>query len=63
VLKLANRLVAVTLLALALGVSLAPRHVPGLTLPDSSTATKAMSGMSDRLKAIPNQEMVQMKLK
>jgi predicted metal-binding membrane protein len=43
--ELANRLVAVTLLALALGVSLAPRQVPGLTLPDSHSAAKAMQAM------------------
>jgi predicted metal-binding membrane protein len=61
--ELANRLVAVTLVALALGVSLAPRHVPGLTLPGSPTATKAMSGMSDRQKAMPSHEIVQMKRK
>jgi predicted metal-binding membrane protein len=61
--KLANRLVAVTLVALALGVSLAPRQVPGLTLPDSSTATKAMSGMSDSQKAMPGHEIVEMKRK
>jgi cytochrome c biogenesis protein CcdA len=40
----ANRLVAITLLALGLGVALAPQHVPGLTLPDSS-AVRAMPGM------------------
>jgi predicted metal-binding membrane protein len=43
--QLANSLVAVTLLALALGVSLAPRHVPGLTLPGSPAAAKAMQAM------------------
>jgi predicted metal-binding membrane protein len=37
---LANRLVALTLLALALGVSLAPGDVPGLTLPGSASANK-----------------------
>jgi len=40
--ELANRLVAITLVVLALGVSLAPGHVPGLTLPDSSQAKAAM---------------------
>ncbi len=40
--ELANRLVAVTLLALALGVALAPRDVPGLTLPGSSQAKAAV---------------------
>jgi predicted metal-binding membrane protein len=44
--QLANRLVALTLLALALGVSLAPREVPGLTLPSSHTAATAMPRMS-----------------
>jgi predicted metal-binding membrane protein len=39
----ANRLVAVTLVALALGVSLAPRDVPGLTQPGSSTSAMSMS--------------------
>ncbi len=61
--ELANRLVAVTLVALALGVSLAPRHVPGLTLPDSSTAARAMSRMSDSQSAMPRHEVVQMKRK
>jgi predicted metal-binding membrane protein len=46
--QLANRLVAVTLLALALGVSLAPRELPGLTLPQSHTAATAMPRMSAR---------------
>ena len=41
----ANLLVATTLVVLALGVSLAPRHVPGLTLPDSSQARAAMRAM------------------
>jgi predicted metal-binding membrane protein len=44
--ELANHLVAITLVVLALGVSLAPRHVPGLTLPDSSQAKAAMHTMS-----------------
>jgi len=43
--ELANRLVATTLVALAFGVSLAPRHVPGLTLPDSPRARAAMHPM------------------
>ena len=43
--ELANRLVAITLVVLALGVSLAPRHVPGLTLPGSSQAKAAMHTM------------------
>jgi hypothetical protein len=43
--ELANRLVATTLVALAFGVSLAPRHVPGLTLPDSPQAMAAMHSM------------------
>jgi predicted metal-binding membrane protein len=40
--RLANRLVAVTLLVLGLGVAFAPRAVPALTLPGSP---QAMSGM------------------
>lgn len=44
--ELANRLVAITLVVLALGVSLAPKHVPGLTLPDSSQAKAAIHTMS-----------------
>jgi predicted metal-binding membrane protein len=44
--KLANRLVALTLVVLALGVALVPGDVPGLTLPDSRTAAKTMSTMS-----------------
>jgi predicted metal-binding membrane protein len=44
--QLANRLVALVLIALALGVSLAPREVPGLTLPQSHTAAEAMPSMS-----------------
>jgi predicted metal-binding membrane protein len=51
--ELANRLVAATLVSLALGVSLAPQHVPGLTLPGSPTAAKAMGGMSDGRKTMP----------
>jgi predicted metal-binding membrane protein len=43
--ELANRLVATTLVALAFGVSLAPQHVPGLTLPDSPQARAAMHSM------------------
>jgi predicted metal-binding membrane protein len=43
---LANRSVAVVLVSLGLGVALAPRHVPGLTLPDSRAA-QAMHSMSD----------------
>jgi Predicted metal-binding integral membrane protein (DUF2182) len=43
---LANRLVAATLLALALGVAFAPRHVPGLTLPPSASVLAATRGMS-----------------
>jgi predicted metal-binding membrane protein len=43
--ELANRLVAITLVILGLGVALAPRHVPGLTLPDSPQAGAAMHAM------------------
>jgi predicted metal-binding membrane protein len=61
--QLANRLVALTLVLLALGVSLAPGDVPGLTLPDSSSAQKSMSGMSDSPKATPVHEVMTMKRK
>jgi predicted metal-binding membrane protein len=44
--EIANRLVALTLVVLALGVSLAPREVPGLTLPRSAAAGTSMSTMS-----------------
>ncbi len=43
--EFANHLVAITLVVLALGVSLAPQHVPGLTLPDSPQAKAAMHTM------------------
>jgi predicted metal-binding membrane protein len=58
--ELANHLVAITLVVLALGVSLAPRHVPGLTLPDSSqakAAMRAMPGMHSVDGAMPKHEM------
>jgi hypothetical protein len=61
--ELANRLVAVTLLALALGVSLEPQHVLGLTLPDSPAAAKAMRGMSGGRGAMPGPEMAPVKRK
>lgn len=64
--ELANRLVAVTLLALALGVAFVPQHVPGLTLPDSPAAAKAMSTMSGIHSpggAMPSQGMAPMKRK
>jgi hypothetical protein len=59
--ELANRLVALTLLALALGVSLTPREVPGLTLPDSRTAAKTMSTMSGAPRPLPAHEGMPMK--
>jgi len=62
--ELANRLAAITLVALALGVSLAPQHVPGLTLPDSLAAAKAMSTMSGMHSlggAMPSHGMAPMK--
>jgi hypothetical protein len=43
---IANRLVAVTLLVLGLGVALSPRDVPGLTLPGSPQAMTAMQHMT-----------------
>jgi predicted metal-binding membrane protein len=62
--ELANRLVAITLVVLALGVSLAPRQVPGLTLPDSPQAKAAMhmmSGMHSVGGAMPRHQMAPMK--
>ncbi len=64
--ELANRLVAITLVVLALGVSFAPQHVPGLTLPDSSQAKAAMhtmSGMHSVGGAMPSHQMAPMKRK
>jgi predicted metal-binding membrane protein len=61
--ELANRLVAVTLVVLAFGVALAPRHVPGLTLPDSPSAQKSMSEMSGGTKAAPVHEVMPTKQK
>lgn len=64
--ELANRLVAVTLLALALGVSLVPQHVPDLTLPDSlqaKAAMRTMSGMGSPGGAKPSRGMAPMKEK
>jgi predicted metal-binding membrane protein len=55
--ELANRLVALTLLALALGVSLAPREVPGLTVPGSPAASKAMSRMSGNPQSMGHEAM------
>jgi predicted metal-binding membrane protein len=63
---LANHLVAITLIVLALGVSLAPQHVPGLTLPDSPQAKAAMHTMSGTHStggAMPRHEMAPMKQK
>jgi predicted metal-binding membrane protein len=54
---LANRLVTATLVALALGVLLAPRDVPGLTLPASPAAAKSMPGMPDSRIIMPGNEI------
>jgi len=43
---LANRSVAIVLLILALGVMLAPRDMPGLTVPGSPAAAPAIHSMS-----------------
>jgi predicted metal-binding membrane protein len=64
--ELANRLVAVTLVALASGVAFAPSDVPGLTLPDSSQARAAMHTMSRMHpfgEVIPSHGMAPMKRK
>ena len=44
---LANRGIAVLLLALGLGVAFTPTDVPGLTQPNSAEARQAMQGMED----------------
>jgi predicted metal-binding membrane protein len=44
--RVANYGVAAVLVALAIGVALTPRDVPGLTLPDSHQAGKAMDAMN-----------------
>ena len=43
--QVANRGIAVLLLALGLAVAFAPEDVPGLTLPDSPEASAAMEAM------------------
>ena len=43
---LANRSVAIVLLILGLGVAVAPRDMPGLTLPGSPAAARAMRGVN-----------------
>jgi predicted metal-binding membrane protein len=50
---LANRSTAIVLVGLGLGVAFAPRHVPGLTLPDSPAAMRAMRSMSGAMHAMP----------
>jgi predicted metal-binding membrane protein len=52
---LANRGIAVLLLALGLGVAFAPSDVPGLTEPDSAQATKAMQSM-DGMQMAPERQ-------
>ncbi|HEV3071991.1 MAG TPA: DUF2182 domain-containing protein [Solirubrobacteraceae bacterium] len=62
--ELASRLVAITLVILGLGVALAPRHVPGLTLPDSPqarAAMRAMPGMHPVGVPLPGRAMAPMK--
>jgi predicted metal-binding membrane protein len=61
--ELANRLVAITLVALGFGVAFVPRHVPGLTLPDSRSAAKAMQAMPDSRRAMPGHAIAPMKQK
>ena len=45
---LANRGIAVLLLALGLAVAFTPMSVPGLTVPDSPEAMRAMEGMTEQ---------------
>jgi predicted metal-binding membrane protein len=50
---LANRGIALLLVALGIGVAFAPGHVPGLTLPDSPQAAGAMQSMGMQEGAMP----------
>jgi predicted metal-binding membrane protein len=64
--ELANRLVAIALVVLGLGVAFAPQHVPGLTLPGSPQAKAAMhtmSGMHSVGGALPGRGIAPMKRK
>jgi predicted metal-binding membrane protein len=56
----ANRLIAATLLVLGLAVALVPGDVPGLTLPGSPAAARAMSGMHDGGGAMPKHPVAPM---
>ncbi len=55
--RIATYGVAVTLLALGLGVGLWPAHVPGLTLPDSAAARSAMRSMKTAMPAMSGHKM------
>ncbi len=60
----ANRLIAITLVVLGFGVVLAPRHVPGLTTPDSpqaGAAMRTMPGMHRVNGSMPGRAMAPMK--
>jgi hypothetical protein len=62
--ELANRLIAITLVILGLGVAFAPQHIPGLTLPDSPqarAAMRAMPGMHPVGVTLPGRAMTPMK--
>jgi predicted metal-binding membrane protein len=50
---LANSSIAAVLLALGIAVAFAPGDVPGLTIPGSPAAMRAMQGMGTPMKAMP----------
>jgi predicted metal-binding membrane protein len=56
--RAANRAIATVLVAIGLGVALAPNRVPGLTVPDASGARSTMSTMQGtRDRAAPMRDM------
>jgi predicted metal-binding membrane protein len=57
---IANRTTALVLVVLGLGVALVPGHVPGLTVPGSPAAARAMQAMSG-MHAMPMRHAMPMK--
>jgi predicted metal-binding membrane protein len=58
--EVANRGIAILLLVLGLGVAFTPASVPGLTLPDSPQAMRAMQSMDGGSMQSPNGSMKEM---
>jgi predicted metal-binding membrane protein len=54
---LANRGIAILLLALGIGVALSPSSVPGLTVPGSAEAVRAMDSMGMEMGTMPGSGM------